>query len=178
MKTFTAIDLFTKKHPGWDKYIQWSKLDHLDEVISIDCSLCPFVLSELNSEDWNNISEEKRFFGLFKSADYCIRRFKDFDNTQVVAIQIEPSSSVEEDLFDSRFVFKGYDLVEEFSRISALTNCGGFKKSFSNSDLNSFGLIQTFEKVLKIQHSLRSEYPEESHADCIVIAIWRQENVA
>jgi len=61
---------------------------------------------------------------------------------------------VSHELADKRFKFMGYDLIEEFTRISALTNCGGFPKAFLNNDLNKSGLIKSYEQAILIQKSL------------------------
>jgi hypothetical protein len=40
---FIAVETFGPAHEGWEKYIQWSKLTQLKEVVDLDCSLCPAV---------------------------------------------------------------------------------------------------------------------------------------
>lgn len=47
---------------------------------------------------------------------------------------------------DKRFKFYGYDLLEDFTSISALTNCGGFDKAFLPKDISEYGLIIDFKK--------------------------------
>jgi hypothetical protein len=44
---FVATEKFDKSDAGWAKYITWSGLEQLNEVISLDCSLCPTVLPTL-----------------------------------------------------------------------------------------------------------------------------------
>lgn len=71
------------------------------------------------------------------------------------------------------FKFYGYDLIEDDTRISALTNCGGFDKAFSASDLSRYGLIEEFRKARDVQLRLLENYPDEAHADCTLWAIWK-----
>ena len=74
---------------------------------------------------------------------------------------------------DHRFVFRGFDLVELQTGISALVNCGGFPKAFSPADHSDCGLLTDHAKALSVQNLLRAEYPDEPHADCDVWAIWQ-----
>jgi hypothetical protein len=72
-------------------------------------------------------------------------------------------------------VFVGYDLIEEQTQISALTNCGGFPETFCNDELNQYGLVTSFTRALEIQRLLPECNPEEHHARCEMYAIWRLE---
>jgi hypothetical protein len=71
------------------------------------------------------------------------------------------------------FEFIGYDLLDVYSGISAVTNCGGFDNAFLPSDLNEYGLISTYGQAYKIKAALISNNPEQSHANCYVWTIWR-----
>jgi hypothetical protein len=71
------------------------------------------------------------------------------------------------------FEFMGYDLLDKESGISALSNCGGFPKAFSNSELSEKGLLVTHERSRTVQDALVREYPDEHHADCHLWAIFR-----
>ena len=53
------------------------------------------------------------------------------------------------------FEFLGYDLVETETATSALTNCGGFPKAFSNNELNSKGLLNSHSRAIEVQADLR-----------------------
>ncbi|MCR3757464.1 hypothetical protein KYB31_00480 [Clostridium felsineum] len=77
---------------------------------------------------------------------------------------------------DKRFKFYGYDLIEDSTRISALTNCGRFDKAFSSNDISEFGLIKEYKKAKEIQSLLLENYPDEEHVDCVLWGIWRMED--
>jgi len=64
-------------------------------------------------------------------------------------------------------------LLEDFTRISALINCGGFDRAFLPKDISEYGLIKEFGKAKQIQSLLADEYPNEEHADCSLWAIWK-----
>lgn len=94
---------------------------------------------------------------------------------QVLAIIIRPE--IEKSYLldnDKRFDFCGYDLVELTSYTSAITNCGaGFEKVIKYENLNNFGLFSSFRDAVFTQLKLNEEYPEDSHAFCDIIEIWR-----
>ena len=47
---FVATDKFDKSDVSWAKYIAWSGLKQIDEIVSLDSSLCPTVLPDLKTE--------------------------------------------------------------------------------------------------------------------------------
>ena len=97
------------------------------------------------------------------------------DNQQILAIIMRTDTNPNEGLLHKGFDFCGYDLVEEFSNISAILNCAaGFEKSIDYSKLNEFGLISAYRDAVNTQLSLQDEYSDESHAYCEIIEIWRK----
>jgi hypothetical protein len=48
----------------WQKYIEWSGLTQLREVITLDEILCPLAFDEITDEDWQyNVHEDfKTYF--------------------------------------------------------------------------------------------------------------------
>jgi hypothetical protein len=48
----------------------------------------------------------------------------------------------------------GFDLIDEASSISALTNCGGFARAFENSELSGAGLVPAASRAYEIQRAL------------------------
>lgn len=155
-------------------YLDWSKLFHVKEVISIDCALCPRVITELMDEDYKYIEQVEGDY-VFTNLNWLLSRVEYIDDKQILALIREPESDCSNDNFDNRFIFYGYDLVENDTGISALLNCGGFDKVFCPSDLTQYGLICEYNKAKEVQLKLKEEYPEESHADCVIWAIWRME---
>src|SRR5262245_22328903 len=103
---------------AWARYIEWSRLDHLKEVISLDCMLCPSLIGDLTAEDWDHIVNEYTFHDMFGDLDYLLRRIQPRGRYQIVATIREPSREAIADFSDERFGFKGYDLLEDKTRIS------------------------------------------------------------
>lgn len=93
---------------------------------------------------------------------------------QILAIIIRPGTEPDEQLRrEGRFLFCGYDLVEIMTCTSAITNCQGFDKAIPYQHLNTVGLCPTYKTAVLAQLSLLEFYPEESHADCEIIEIWK-----
>jgi hypothetical protein len=157
----------------WQKYIEWSGLTGLREVISLDLILCPTVFQELIVEDWQHNVQEDFKTSLFHNLDYVERRVAENDRVNVLALMPNPTEDEIPSFSDTRFVFRGFDLVELQTGISALVNCGGFPKAFASTDLSDCGLLADHAKALSVQKLLRAEYPDEHHANCDVWAIWQ-----
>jgi hypothetical protein len=173
--------LFVAKRPfdlsvgeAWNQYVTWSRLSQLDEVVSLDNMLCPSVPEELTSADWDHNVHADYLTFFFRSLDYLRNRVAGDDRLNILTVLQNPT---ETDLAETSlpgFAFAGFDLVDVHGDISALTNCGGFDLVFANAELSDLGLLTDLSRGRDVQTSLRLEYPEESHAECHVWAIWRQ----
>jgi hypothetical protein len=170
---YSAVTRFDpNRGDDWQEYIEWSGLSHLREVLSLDSLLCPTIVETLTDEDWQyNIHEDHKTH-LFHNLDYLLRRIAGNKQVNVLAVMHEPSAADVCSFVDSRFVFRGFDLIETDGGISALSNCGGFDKSFSSADLSEYGLLTDYAKAVDVQQLLIREYPEEHHAECDLWAIW------
>lgn len=173
-KGYIALERFNKDYGDvWENYILWSELYHVTEIVSLDCSLCPSIIKKLDEESKNYLIDEWSYYNIFKDLDWLQNRVSNTSNTQIVAIWHEPPKNCIEVFLNNRFEFCGFDLIEEYTRISALVNCGGFNEAFLPNDLNNFGLISDYNDARKIQENLVKKYPDEDHADCDLWAIWR-----
>jgi len=171
---FVAVEKFDPLHEGWKKYIEWSRLSQLKEVISLDCSLCPAVVREALEEDWDHIAEEVFIGFYFRDREYLMSRTKNTMDKNLLAVVLEPDSDNQTRNIE-RGCFIGYDLIERESGISALTNCGGFPESFENQELNEFGLIPEYLRAKEVQAALLINNPDEPHANTELWAIWKLE---
>jgi hypothetical protein len=173
--------LFVAKRPfdpsvgeGWNRYVAWSGLSQLTEVVSLDTMLCPTVPEELTAADWNyNVHADYRAF-FFRSLDYLRNRVAADGRLNILAVLQNPTQADMASMTVPGFAFAGFDLVDVQGAISALTNCGGFERVFLNAELSELGLLTDLSRAQQVQASLRLQYPEESHAECHVWAIWRQ----
>lgn len=160
---------------NWAKFIAWSGLTQLREVISLDCALCPsiIVIDELTVEDWQHNVNESLKCDLFHDLEYLLGKVAGIERVNVLALVQNPTDDEIRSFNDPRFVFRGFDLVELQTGISALVNCGGFDKVFASTDLSDCGLLADHAKALNVQERLRAEYPDEPHANCDLWAIWQ-----
>lgn len=174
--TYSAVKRFDPScGESWQNYVNWSGLTQLREVISLDSILCPtaIVIDKLTAEDWQyNVSENFKCH-LFHDLDYLLRKMAGSDRVNVLALMQNPSEDELRSFSDDRFIFRGFDLVELQTGISALVNCGGFSKAFASTDLSDCGLLADHGNAMFVQKLLRAEYPDEHHADCDVWAIWQ-----
>jgi hypothetical protein len=169
---FIATEKFEKSNPAWGKYIAWSKLDQLDEVVSLDPMLCPTVLPEMKPEYWSRIVNENFMLHFFTDLDYLRGEITAIQRKNLLCVfrnpPAHPASGV-----PTGFEFVGYDLVDIEATASALNNCGGFPDVFSNSELSEKGLLRSHERAREVQAELRRQNPHEIHANCHLWAIFR-----
>lgn len=157
----------------WQNYCEWARISKLIEVVSLDSMLCPPVLTEIWDEDWPHIVNENFRLSYFYHLDYLKQRVEGVIRRNVLGLYRNSCVHMAGPPTADDFRWIGYDLIEEQTQISALTNCGGFPDIFSNDELNRFGLIDEFTRASEIQRLLSQCHPEEPHAQCELYAIWR-----
>lgn len=175
---YTARNIYDMDYIGnlsWQKYIEWSRLKQLTELISLDSMLneLSFQPNFDSSEDWKYIVTDGDYMtDLFNSAEYVLNRTKELKFFNFLAVIKNPTEN-SKCLVSEDFEFVGYELLDEDYGISALTNCGGFDETFLPDELNRFGLIDDLARAQEIQKDLKANNPEEYHAYCNVFGIWR-----
>ena len=55
---------------AWEKYVAWSGLKHLDEVVSLDPMLCPTLLPDIKDEYWPHIVNEDFMLNFFVDLEH------------------------------------------------------------------------------------------------------------
>ncbi len=171
---YTAVTRFGRdRGEDWRKFIEWSGLAQLREIISLDGILCSNAIDEMTDEDWQHNVHADHKTHLFRDFDYLRRKVTGIKGVHVLAVMQEPTTTDLSSFVDPRFVFRGFDLIETEGSISALVNCSGFDRAFSGTDLSEYGLLTDHSKALTVQELLRSEYPNEHHARCDRWAIWQ-----
>ena len=174
---FTALKTYdsdNKNGFSWNEYLEWTKLFHLEELVSLDGNLNKLVfIPDLNApEEWGHIiTDQGMVMFFFNSLEYVLDKVKDLDFFNLLAIIKEPNE-VKADL-DDTFDFIGYDLIEIGGDTSALTNGGGFDDTFLPADLNKYGLISKFDKAKRILKELPLNNPDQHHIDCYLYEVWR-----
>ncbi len=161
---------------GWLKYLTWSGLTHLSEVIGLDCALSPSAIRDFDDADYSHSVREWGVVGIFDDLEYTLSRaarLVEASKTQVIAVSREPKLAEFEGAAAIPGDFVGLDLIDERTWISALTNCGGFDRAFKPQDLSRCGLIESLGRAYEVRDALRAKYPHDHHADCAAWAIWR-----
>jgi hypothetical protein len=170
---YSAVKRFGPASDNWEKFIAWSGLTQLLEVVTLDCILCPSIINELTVEDWKHNVQEDSKTHLFLDLDYLLGKVAGDETVNVLALIENPTADEVASFDDPRFVFRGFDLLDEQGGNSALLNCGRFEKAFSNAELSECGLITDFQRAFDIRQNLREQYPDEHHALCNVWGIWQ-----
>ncbi len=49
---FTAVERFGPANGAWSNYIEWSGLNQVEELVSLDTLLCPPVLMDVRDDYW------------------------------------------------------------------------------------------------------------------------------
>lgn len=179
---FTAKNTYNQRYEdglSWEKYIEWSGLTQLKELVSLDTMLCELAFdADYESEEIYNyvIIDEHYVTDLFNSLDYILKNVQGKSNFNLLTVVKEPEQECNNIQLDN-FEFAGYDLLDKDYSVSALTNCGGFAETFSNDELNNVGLLDTYEKAAAIRKGLFENNPNEWHADCFIFALWRHKTI-
>jgi hypothetical protein len=174
---YTATERFSSKNgDAWTKYIEWSKLDHISEVVSLDSMLCSSsISSEYSETDWKYQSEEDNNHGFFTDLNHVLTKGINLNENQIIGLIKNPEDENWVSLLPGKFVLKGYDLIDDETLISALSNCGGFPETFSNTELNKFALLPNLLRAIQIKDLLIRNNPKEAHANCEIYGIARLE---
>jgi hypothetical protein len=165
---FTAVRPFDPSSgDAWTKFVAWSGLTQLREVVSLDIMLCPNFFGELIEEDWKHNVQHDFKTDQFHDLEHVLSRVGS-ERAHVLALIDEPSADDVASFVDSRFLLRGFDLLEDFSGISALVNCGGFDKAFliGESQLGRVLLVVFTERlpggIVRIISARRATKPERS----------------
>ena len=156
----------------WQKYIKWSRLTQLSEVVSLDSSLCPSVLPDVKDDFWPHIVNEDYMLAYFTDLEFLKKQVSTVNRFNMLCVLRNPVHHDEKAPMEG-FEFIGYDLIEARTGISALNNCGGFPEVFSKGELSPHGLLTDFERAVDVRSTLRSKCPNEPHANCDLWAIFR-----
>lgn len=175
---YTAIEKFNSESGVlWEKYKAKNDLNHLVEIITLDSSLCPAAEQEGENEvlqDSNFPFGDAELYSDLKKSVVEIHGDLDANDWNTIAIELNPKK--ERALPPKDFDFVGYDLVDIATRTSTLVNCGKLEKAFTSADLNSSGLINDLESSLLVQRKIKDHYPNLSHNNTTVVAIWVKRN--
>jgi hypothetical protein len=124
-------------------------------------------------EDWKHIVCEDFRLDYFYDLEYLLKRVRSTKRRNILGLYRNPDVHISSPPAALDFSFLGYDLIEEMTQISALTNCSAFPDAFANNELTSHGLITHFCRAEEVRRLLAQLHPKEPHAQCELYAIWR-----
>ena len=171
---YIATETFTpRRAEAWEKYVAWSGLTQLHEVVSLDPMLCPTLLPEIDRDFWPHIVNEDFMLGFFVDLEFLLGRLPAVADRNLLCVYRNPPGMPAPPSGPLDFEFLGYDIVDVQASASALTNCGGFPGVFDNRELSPEGLLTSHARACEVQSALRVKHPDEPHADCHVWALFR-----
>jgi hypothetical protein len=171
---FIATKTFTpRKGETWTKYVDWSGLTQLNEVVSLDDLLCPTVLPEIRDEYWPHIVDEDFMITFFTDLEFLLEQLPGIGDHNLLCVYRNPPLPPEPPAESVAFDLLGYDLVDVQGGVSALTNCGGFPDVFDNAELSPKGLLTSHARAVHVQAELRAKHAGEDHTNCHVWAVFR-----
>jgi hypothetical protein len=171
---YIAVEPFdARRGDEWGKYVAWSGLSHVSEIVSLDSMLCPRVIDKIIDEDWPHIVNENFMLDYFVDLDYLLERAGPMKAKNLLCVFRNPEAQPKPPLDPVRFEFLGYDLVDVHGAVSPITNCGGFPDIFRGSELNTYGLIGSLSRAREIQNAMFAKYKGESHSETHVWGVSR-----
>jgi hypothetical protein len=175
---FIATETFSPKSgKAWERYLKWSGLHQLDELVTLDLGLCPTVLKKIKDNYWPHIVNEDFLLEYFVDLDFLVNEISGVVDRNLLCVFRNPADPPSCDTGSINFEFLGYDLCDVEVGTSALSNCGGFPDVFSSDELSCKGLLTSHARALEVQKQLRLTHPEEPHANCHCWAIFRAPRV-
>src|SRR4051812_38883206 len=109
---FIATEPFSRiDGERWRKYIKWSGLTQLIEVVSLDSMLCPRLLEEVRDDYWPHIVNQDYMLCYFLDLEFLKREITEFEQLNLLCVIRNPTFHLEHSPVDG-FDFVGYDVVE------------------------------------------------------------------
>ena len=71
------------------------------------------------------------------------------------------------------FTLLGYDLIEDRTGVSSVTNSRSFTAAFPNAEISECGLIRSFDRAKEMQEQMPRLFPADPHASCSLWAVSR-----
>ena len=155
---------------GWDSYIEWARLPHLTEVVTLDSLLCPWLIG-LDDAPFELFVEAALQVVLFAELGSLLARPLPA-SAQVIYVVVKPAAESAAPA-EGGFEKCGYDLLECGGSTSALTNCGGFDETFLGDELNVYGLLDDLASAQRIAAALPINNPHVPHALVDIFEIWK-----
>jgi len=88
---YIATETFTpRRAAAWEKYVAWSGLTQLHEVVSLDPMLCPTLLPEIDRDFWPHIVNEDFMLGFFVDLEFLLGRLPPVADRNLLCVYRNP----------------------------------------------------------------------------------------
>src|SRR4026209_1102755 len=77
----------------WDRYVAWSGLTQLREVVSLDAMLCPRVVEEILPDDWDHSVNEDFMLDYFTDLEYLVERIGGMAGRNLLCVYRNPKTT-------------------------------------------------------------------------------------
>jgi hypothetical protein len=172
---YIALERFdAERGEEWGRYVAWSGLTQVQELVSLDTMLCPSVVGELIDTDWPHIVSESFMLDYFTDLDFLVERAGDLTGKNLLCVFRNPEAAPSFPRSQMRFELLGYELVDVTGAASPTTNCGGFPDIFSTAELNRYGLFDSIERAREVQAALYGKYQGRDHTWTHLWAVGRR----
>jgi hypothetical protein len=174
---YVAADRFDRTSDGWEDYAKWRGLPQLVEVVSIEN---PSIVraTHLNAEEWACVAADlgvgPNYFCFTDLAclQNCLAR-NGLAAPMLLCIFKNPDRAPDRSELPLGFELLGYDLVEDRTGVSSVSNCKGFLAASPHSEISECCLVRDFAAAREMQEQMPRLFPGDPHANCSVWAIAR-----
>jgi hypothetical protein len=171
---YIVVERFdARRGEAWDEFISWSGLKHVQEIVSLDSSLCARAVAEILDEDWPHIVNENFMLDYFTDLEYLLERVPAWQTENLLCVFRNPEAPPQLPTGRMRFEFLGYELVDVTGAASPVTNCVDEPSIFSSEELNRYGLFDSIQRTLEVQRDLLRRFRGEQHSQTHLWAIAR-----
>ncbi|ADB38782.1 hypothetical protein Slin_2767 [Spirosoma linguale DSM 74] len=122
---YTALSAFDESYDecglSWEGYLQWSRLTHIKELVSLDRILNKDLVGPdytdspnlgYTEDDWKYLVTDGRFItGFYTSLDYVLQKMPPRERFNLLAVIINPTQECHSVRL-SDFAFMGYELLD------------------------------------------------------------------
>jgi hypothetical protein len=152
----------------WSDYLKWRGL-HLTRFESVDGVMRGDLFEPKSDEDWQNCVQEDFKISLITNLEYAKKVQKQHENAEIVGIDFP-----EEVCYEASPELLGFDVLDSHLDVSMLTDWGTDEEGIFSHLIMENGLLGDLAEAFRIRDILRSQFPEDHHAqECHVCAIYR-----
>jgi hypothetical protein len=169
---YKIIKKFGPGDEQWDKYAQWAGLHACKEYYSIDSINRESLFTPDSEEDWENCINENFMLNIITNLNYDLKIAHKFPSGEIIGVIENPKHSNEE--IPINHILMGYDIIDEYTSISLVTNWGGKEEGIKILKLNTSALIDNLNYAYELKGILHRDFKDDDHAKrCEVWSVYK-----